>query len=292
MRGKNAAFLWTVIHSLGDTIEEKILLKYNELQYLFWMSFFTGIVAIIFCLFGHVEMSVISFVVLVIYSLAMSGGDFCYAKAIQTLPIGLANLIDAGSLFLILVCDIILGYIKPKLIFLILFAIFFIAIYVFTYETNKMKGEITNKKIDLKNIFILITATIFYASEPYFIKLASSKGANELGINLVYNLVAIPFFYILYLKEKKHLGKLSSKDKKEFYGLTILTGIIYAFTGLLNMIAYQADTPILIALIMKMQLFIVVILSVIRKTDKMNLKKFLSLLVGIICILIMSFLNN
>ena len=147
MRGKSAGFLWSIIHAIGDTIEEKVLIKYNESKYLFWMSLTTGIVATLFCFLGSIEMSLISFFVLIAYSLAMSGGDFCYAKAIQTLPIGLANLIDSGSLFLILICDIILGYIQPKFIFLLLFAIFFVAIYVFSYETNKMKNEITNKKL-------------------------------------------------------------------------------------------------------------------------------------------------
>ncbi len=291
MKGKQAAFLWVILHSIGDTIEEKVLLKYNELQYLLGMSFISGIVALCFCFFGHVEMSVFSFFVLIVYSFAMSGGDFCYAKSIQTLPIGLANLIDSGSLFLILLCDIILGYVKPKLLFLLLFAIFFVAIYVFSYETNKMKAEVTNKKIDLKNIFVLITATIFYASEPYFIKLAISKGANELGVNLIYNLAAIPLFYVLYLKEKKHIKPMTKTDKKEFYKLIFLVGTIYAVTGLLNMYAYSHATPIFISLIMKLQVFVIVLFSVIRKTDKMNIKKVISLLVGILCIVFMTFIQ-
>lgn len=29
MKGKNAAFLWSTIHSIGDTLEEKLLLKFN-----------------------------------------------------------------------------------------------------------------------------------------------------------------------------------------------------------------------------------------------------------------------
>ena len=141
MNGKKEAFLWSVIHSVGDTLEEKILLKFNEAQYLFWVNLIIGFFVLIFSLFNNITMSIISFLVIIIYALAMALGDFCYAKAIQTLPIGLANLIDSGSLFLILLCDIFLGYIKPKLIFLILFAIFLISIYVFSYETNKMKSK-------------------------------------------------------------------------------------------------------------------------------------------------------
>ena len=226
MKGNKAALLWSLIHSIGDTLEEKVLLKFNEASYLFWMNLVTGIVTLIFSLIGGVEMTLLSFGVLIIYSIAIIGGDFCYVKAIQTLPIGLANLIDSGSLFIILLCDIILGYIAPKISFLILFLIFFLSIYVFSNETNKMKNEIKNKKIDLKNIFILITATIFYSSEPYFIKLASSKGANEFGINLIYYLVAIPVFYYLYHKEKMNLPTRKKKEKNTFIKYIIILGII------------------------------------------------------------------
>jgi len=288
MKGKKAALSWSIIHSIGDTLEEKIILKYNENLYLFWMNLFTGMITILFAMIGGVEMSLLSFFVLVLYSLAIIGGDFCYVKAIQTLPIGLANLIDSGSIFIILICDICLGYIKPKLSFLFLFFLFFLSIYIFSYETNKMKENITNKKIDLKGIFILITSTIFYASEPYFIKIASSKGANEFGINLVYYLLAIPIFYILYHKSKKTIPTLTSKEKKSFFKQVGILSIIYAVTSLLYMFAYIGETPIIITLITKLQLFFVVIISVFRKTDKMNWKKVISLLIGVLSIALMS----
>ncbi|MCI8575906.1 MAG: EamA family transporter [Bacilli bacterium] len=291
MKGKLAAVSWSIIHSIGDTIEENILLKYNENQYLFWMTLVTGILTMIVALIGGIELSIISIFVTIIYSFAIIGGDICYIKAIQTLPIGLANLIDAGSIFIILICDIFLGYIKPNLIFLILFILFFISIYVFSYETNKMKGEITNKKIDLQNIFLLITSTIFYASEPYFIKIASSKGGNEYGINLIYYLVAIPFFYYLYQKDKKNIKPLKVSEKKHFQKLIFLVGIIYTITSLLYMLAYIGETPLIVTLLTKLQLFGVVIISVIRKTDKMNFKKVLSLIVGVLCIIGMTLLT-
>lgn len=293
MSGKRSALLWSTIHSIGDTLEEKLLLKFNEAQYLFWVNFMIGIFVCIFSLFGSIEMSILSFLVIILYAFAMVGGDFCYAKAIQTLPIGLANLIDSGSLFLILLCDIFLGYIKPRLIFLILFAIFFVSIYVFSYETNKMKNEITSKKIDLKNIFILITSTIFYASEPYFLKLATSKGGNEYGINLVFYLVSIPIYYVLFLHEKKkgNVEKIEKKEKKTFFGNILLLGGIYSITTILSTLAYATGTPVIITLIMKLQLFMVVVISVIRKTDKMNWKKTISLLVGVLCIVLMTLMS-
>lgn len=291
MKGKSAAISWSIIHSIGDTIEENILLKYNENQYLLWMTIITGIFVTVISFIGGLELSILSFFVCIAYSFAIIGGDVCYIKAIQTLPLGLANLIDAGSIFIILLCDIFLGYIKLQLNFLLLFLIFFLSIYIFSCETNKMKDEITKKKIDLKNIFILITSTIFYASEPYFIKIASSKGANEYGINFVYYLIAIPFFYYLYKKDKKNIKPLPPKEKKEFKKLILLTGIIYTITSILYMLAYIGETPIIITLITKLQLFGVVIISVIRKTDKMNWKKTISLIVGVCCIIGMTLLT-
>ena len=156
-----------------------------------------------------------------------------------------------------------------------------------------MKGEIKNKKIDLKNIFILITSTIFYASEPYFLKLAGSKGANEYGINLVFCLLAIPIYYFLFKREKKknRVEKLEGSHKKTFLQTIILLGFIYAITSILSTLAYNSGTPILITLIMKLQLFFVVVISVIRKTDKMNWKKIVSLIVGVICIALMTFIS-
>lgn len=288
---KKTAFLWSIVHSIGDTVEENLLLKFNEGEYFFWCNLFIGIFVGIFSLFNSVEMSIISFLVIILYAFAMVGGDFCYGKAIQTLPIGLANLIDSGSLFLILLCDIFLGYIKPRLIFLILFAIFFISIYIFSYETNKMKNEIVNKKIDLKNIFILITSTIFYASEPYFLKLATSKGGNEYGINLVFYLVAIPIYYFLYHREKKKNTIEKRKDNKTFFKNIFILGLIYAIATILSTYAYASGKPVIISLIMKLQLFLIVIISVFRKTDKMNLKKVISLIVGVICIILMTLIS-
>jgi len=291
MQGKKAAISWSFLHSIGDTLEEKILLKYQENQYMFWQTLLTGIGVLLLSLFGKIELTFLSFIILIFYSLAMIGGDFCYVKAIQTLPIGLANLIDSGSVFIILICDICLGYIQPKITFFFLFFIFILSIYIFSLETSKMKNEIQNKKIDLKNVFILITSTIFYASEPYFIKLASSKGANEFGINLVYYMIASPIFYFLYRRQKKNIAPLNSNEKKDFFGTIILLSIIYTITGYLYMLSYIGEIPIVITLLTKLQLFFVVIISVIRKTDKMNWKKTISLLLGITSIILMTFLS-
>jgi len=103
--------------------------------------------------------------------------------------------------------------------------------------------------------------------------------------------VAIPVFYYLYHKEKKNLPTRKKKEKNTFIKYIIILGIIYAITSLLYMLAFIGETPILITLITKLQLFFVVILSVIQKTDKMNYKKTLSLIVGVVCIILMTLIS-
>ncbi len=288
MQGKKSAIACSIINSIGNTVEEQVLTKFDESEYLFWSTLVIGIMTLIFSIFNPIEITPLSFGILIIYSIAMIGGDYCYVKALTTLPIGLAQLISTGNVFIILICDIFLGYITPKFIFLILFFIYFGSVYIFSIETNKLKNKISNKKINLKNIFILITSTIFYASEPYFIKLASSKGANEFGINLTFYLIATPFFFYLYQKEKKEIPKKNKKETKEFFKYILLLGIIYTIIDFLYMYAFIGETPIIVTLIMNLQIFFVVIISVIRKTDKMNTKKTISLIVGILCIIMMT----
>lgn len=76
MKGKKAALSWSIIHSIGDSLEEQILLKYDENLYLFKINLITGIFVLIYSIFGGIEMSFLSFVVLIIYSLAIIGGGF------------------------------------------------------------------------------------------------------------------------------------------------------------------------------------------------------------------------
>ncbi len=293
MQGKKAAFMWSIFHSLADTIEDNLLTKFDEIKYLFYVNLITGIFIFIYTFFNPIEISLFSFIAIIFYAIATIGGDFCYIKALKNLPIGLANLIDSGSVFLILLCDIAVGYITPRFIFFFLFLIYIISIYIFSKETNKMKEEITCKKIDLKQIFILITSTIFYAAVPYFLKIALKNGANESGVNFIYYIIAITFFFFLYkIHQKKHcIKKDDSKNRQFFIKNVLFIGFLFCLTSLLSVLAYKTAAPVVVMLLMKLQLFFVVIISVIRRTDKMNLKKTISLITGIICIILLTCLN-
>ena len=71
MSGKLLATAWSVLHSIGDSIEEKMLLPSNEKQYLFYINLFSGVFSLIIALIGGIELTLLSFLVLVIYALAM-----------------------------------------------------------------------------------------------------------------------------------------------------------------------------------------------------------------------------
>ncbi len=288
MKGKTCAILWNFIHSIGDVIEEKVLLETDEKKYLFGLNFSVLLGLLIMSLFFPMKLTMISCVAIFLYTIAFTGGDYCYAKSIVHVPLGLANLISSGGLFINLICDIILGYVKPNIIFFILFLVFFFSVTAFSAETNKMKKEIQNKKVDLAYIFLLITSTIFYAAEPYFIKLANSLGANESGINIISSLFATIWWGLVYFKTRKK----DSKEESQKLGWKIfLLGAIYTITSILYMKAYADGAPVIISLILQLQVFIIVIISVIQKTDKMNAKKILYLILSVLSLVFMALLN-
>ena len=43
---------------------------------------------------------------------------------------------------------------------------------------------------------------LFYGFEPYLIRFASNVGANEVAINFGYYFFAIPFFFLMMIKNK------------------------------------------------------------------------------------------
>lgn len=291
MKGKQSGFLSTILYTISDFTLDKAVQKFDEYKISFVFLLVGGIFQVILSFFVGFELSFLSFLVSFVYSFAMISAYRCYLKAIEKLPISLVSLIESGDMFLILVCDLVLGYISPKPIFFVLFLIFFFAIYIFTKETEKMKDEIKTKKVDIKAVSILIISIIFYASEPYFIKLMSSKGANEVAINIMYALVAVPYFYYLYRKNKpKEETKVTTK-KNAWIFWALFIGICSSIGDYFYMKAFVLETPTIIYLITKLKVFSLVILSVITKNDKMNLKKTISLLIGMAAVIILTIIS-
>lgn len=290
MKGKESGFLSTILYTIGDFSLDKAVQKFDEYKISFVFLLVGGIFQIILSFFVGFELSFISFLVSLVYTFAMISAYRCYLKAIENLPISLVSLIESGDMFLILICDLALGYISPNPIFFILFLFFFVSIYIFTKETEKMKSQIKTKKIDIKAVSILVISIIFYASEPYFIKLMSSKGANEVAINIMYALIAVPYFYYLYRKNNKVEEKKQLKNNKWLLW-ALFIGITSSIGDYFYMKAFVLETPIIIYLINKLKVFLLVVLAVVTKSDKMNLKKIISLLVGMASIIILTLIS-
>lgn len=285
MRQRGAAFLWDFINGIADVFEEKILLNFSEYKYMFWSNFvILGIGLLMGFIFG-IEMTFFSFFVTILYSVSIIGGDVCYIKGIKNTTLSVANLLSSGTMFIILICDILLGYIKPNINFFILFIVYFISVFIFTRETDKMKSEITKKKIELKGVVYILISVIFYSAEPYFIKLATSKGANEFGMNILMSLIAVLFFYYQMRKIKE--PKMYKEKQKSFVLNIFFISILYAIADFLYLYAFKEGTPIVISLIINLQIFVVVLFSVIAKTDKFNLIKIISLLTSVGSVILM-----
>lgn len=291
MKGKQSGLLSTILYTISDFTLDKAVQKFDEYKISFIFLLVGGIFQVILAMFTGFELSFISFLVSLVYSFAMIAAYRCYLKAIDKLPISLVSLIESGDMFLILICDLALGYISPKPIFFVLFIIFFFAIYIFTKETEKMKDEIKTKKIDIKAVSILLISIIFYASEPYFIKLMSSKGANEVAINIMYACVAVPYFYYLYRKNKVNIQTENNSKKSYWILVAIFIGICSSIGDYFYMKAFVLETPIIIYLITKLKVFLLVLLAVITKSDKMNFKKFISLIIGMAAIIALTLIS-
>ena len=212
MNKKIFAFASSVANTFCDFTLDLAINKYSVYKILFYTSLISFLFQVIYGLQVGIEFNLSSIPIILFYGIAMLLGYLCYVKSLKCLPIGFAGLLENLDLFLVLIIDIILGYITINLRFIILFLLFIISILWFGLETNKLKDEIKIKKIKWIGITFILLSILFYTSEPYLIKIASSTGANEVAINFGYSLFAIPFFFV---RSKGKESKEGKKIKKE-----------------------------------------------------------------------------
>ena len=271
----------SISNSLCDFTLDIAVNKYNTYKILFLTSIISFILQIIYALVFGISFTYQSLPIIFLYGLIILAGYLSYIKALQNIPIGLASLLENTDLFIVLTIDIILGYIKLTNRFIILFILFIISIIWFCFETNKIKDEIKLKKINFIGIVFILLSVFFYALEPYIIKKANSLGANEVAINFGYYFLAIPFF--LY-KSSKNKDNNNTKKNKKILLIVLLIGFFEAIYYIGGTIGYIYETPIIVNIIQEIRVFILVILSFIFKTDKINLKKTLSIALGMFSI--------
>ena len=311
MKGRYTALISTIANSFCDFSLDYAVNKYNIYKVLSITSFLAMLGQIIIGINMGIDITYASIPFVLLYGLFMMIGYVTYVKSLKIMPVGLVGLIESGGLFIVFGVDLSVGYLKLTPQFIVLFVIFIIAVIMFSTETNKISIE--NKSFSFKNIIfkikelftfkqenktiikevtitgllLVLTSMILYSAEPYMIKLASSRGANLIAINLGYYLFGTTYFFVNYLKYRKENKGIFKRELKISYkfllmciGIASLEVIYYVF----GTMSFINDTPIIVYIIMEIRVFLLVILSAIFKTDKMTPKKIIATILAMLAV--------
>lgn len=280
MNKRITAVISSVFNLFCDFSLDIAVNKYSVYKVLLYTSIISLFFQILYAFYSGISITAQAIPIILIYGLIILLGYLCYVNALKNIPIGLAAILENLDLFIVLIIDIVFGNLIITSKFIFLFVLFIISILWFTLETNKIKDEIKFKKIKFIGIIFILLSVLFYGIEPYVIKYANMLGANEVAINLGYSIVAIPFFFF----ESKNSDKLKGKDNKKFIYLVALIGLFEAIYYIFGTIGYIYETPIIINIIQEIRVFLLVVLSAVFKTDKINFKKAIAILLGMISI--------
>lgn len=280
MNKRITAVISSIFNSFCDLTLDIVVNQYDMYKTLLYTSLISLFFQIMYAFYAGISITVEAIPIILLYGLIVLSGYLFYVNSLKNIPIGLGALLENSDLFLILMIDIMLGNIilTPKFVFL--FLLFVVSIVWFTLETNKIKDEIKFKKIKLIGIAFILLSVLFYGIEPYIIKWANDLGANEVAINFGYSMFAIPFFFF---KSKKANDNIKQKNNKIFY-LIILIGLFEAIYYFFGTIGYIYETPIIVNIIQEIRVFLLVLLSAFFKTDKINFRKAIAIVLGMISI--------
>lgn len=281
MNKRVTAVISSIFNSFCDFTLDIAVNKFSIYKVLLYTSIISFVFQILYAFYVGISITAQAIPVILIYGLIILLGYLCYVNALKNIPIGLAALLENLDLFIILIIDILFGNLILTSKFIFLFVLFIISILWFSLETNRVKDEIKFKKIKFVGVFFILLSVLFYGIEPYIIKYANALGANEVAINFGYSVFAIPFFFF----QSKKSGVLTKENNnKKFLILVVLIGFFEAIYYIFGTIGYIYETPIIVNIIQEIRVFLLVILSVVFKTDKMNLKKVIAILLGMISI--------
>lgn len=282
MNKRVPAIISTVSNSFCDFTLDIAVNKYNMYFILFGTALGSFIIQFIYGIINGVSVTFPSLIFIIANGICMLLGYVLYVQALKRLPVALTGLIESGSLFAYLLIDFVCGYLKINLWFLFLFAIFMLSIFIFSYDTYKQKDENKIKKIKMSGILILLCSMLFYGFEPYLIRFASDVGANEVAINFGYYFFAIPFFFIMMIKNK-------TKESKNNYSgsikLILLISLFESIYYLFGTMGYVNEAAVINAIIQEIRVFLLFILSIIFGTDKLSLNKIIAIIMGILSVI-------
>lgn len=282
MNKRIIAVISSVFNSFCDFTLDIAVNKYSIYKVLLYTSIISLFFQILYAFYAGISITIPAIPIILIHGLIILLGYLCYVNALKNIPIGLAALLENLDLFIVLIIDILFGNLILTSKFIFLFVLFVISILWFSLETNRIKDEIKFKKIKFIGIIFILLSVSFYCIEPYIIKYANALGANEVVINFGYSVIAIPFFFF---KSKKSDASTKESNDKNFFLLVALIGVFEAIYYIFGTIGYIYETPIIVNIIQEIRVFLLVILSVAFKTDKMNLKKAIAILLGMFSII-------
>ncbi len=272
----------TISNAFCDFTLDIAVNKYNMYFILFGTALGSFIIQLIYGIISGVSITFPSLIFIAANGICMLLGYVFYVQALKRLPVALAGLIESGSLFAYLLIDFFCGYLKINLWFLFLFGVFMLSIFIFSYDTHKQKDENKIKNIKMSGILILLCSMIFYGFEPYLVRFASDAGANEVAINFGYYFFSIPFFLAMMIKNKTKEQKDNLKGSIKFIFLISMFEAIYYLFGTMG---YANEAAVINAIIQEIRVFLLFILSIALKIDKVSLAKVIAMIMGILSVI-------
>lgn len=293
MNYRLTSLMSTISNSFCDFTLDIAVNKFNKYRILFYSTIIAFLLQIVFLFFVGISVTWISIPIIALYGIVTLFGYMSFVKALQYTPLVLVALIEVGTLFFYLFVDTALGYIELTPFFILTFIIFVSSVIWFIIETNKTKEQIKLKTVKTIGIAFCLLIVLFYGLGPYIIRWASTNGANETAINIGYYFIAIPFFLIMLKKtdekDDPSSSKASNKIRMTIIKFVLLIGILEAFYYFFQTLSFMHESPVIVSLIAELRVFILVLLAVIFKTDKMTLKKWIALIIGVLSVAVIYF---
>lgn len=286
MNKRMSALISTISNSFCDFNLNIAMNKYSTSLILLWTTIGSFGIQLIYGFIIGFSFTTESIVYVLIYGISMLLGYIFYVLALWRLPVSLVALIESGMLFIYFIVDSFCGYLKLNIYFCFLFILFMFSIFLFSFDECTTNNCFSRRKIKISGILILVVSMFFDCLEPYLIKIASNSGANEITINMGYYLFAIPLFVFLYEKYKTRKRiKNDVNRNNEIIKYVLLISIFEAISYLFGTIGYINEAAAINAIIQEIRVFLLFILSIIARTDKLTLKKVIAIIIGMLSLI-------
>ena len=168
----------SIVNAFCDFTLDIAINKYSTYKILFCTSLISLVFQIIYGSLVGINVTLEAIPIILIYGLCMLAGYIFYVQYLKNIPIGIAVLLENADLFIVLIIDIVFGYLTLTPKFILIFLIFIFSIFLFTFETNKIKDDVSFKNIKFIGIVFIIISVLFYSIEPYLIKYANKLGGE------------------------------------------------------------------------------------------------------------------